>query len=67
MPMSNRAIMLYSALGHAYFHMFTAFYFVIVLSLELEWRLPYHELVNLWTPGALLVGVFALVAGYANV
>ena len=64
MPMSNRAIMLYSALGHAYFHMFTAFYFVIVLSLELEWRLPYHELVNLWTPGALLVGVFALVAGW---
>ena len=56
--------MLYSALGHAYFHMFTAFYFVIVLSLELEWRQPYHELVNLWTPGALLVGVFALVAGW---
>ena len=62
--MSNRAVMLFSALGHAYFHMFTAFYFVIVLSLELEWRQPYHELVNLWTPGALLVGVFALVAGW---
>ncbi|MGR3915215.1 MAG: MFS transporter [Gammaproteobacteria bacterium] len=56
--------MLYSALGHAYFHMFTAFYFVIVLTLEIEWQRPYHELVNLWTLGALLVGVFALLAGY---
>jgi len=56
--------MLYSALGHAYFHMFTAFYFVIVLTLEIEWQRPYHELVNLWTLGALLVGVFAIVAGW---
>ena len=62
--MSKNAVMLYSALGHAYFHMFTAFYFVIVLSLELEWRQPYHELINLWTPGALLVGIFAIVAGW---
>ncbi len=62
--MSKNTVMLYSALGHAYFHLFTAFYFVIVLSLELEWRRPYHELVNLWTPGALLVGVFAIVAGW---
>jgi len=56
--------MLYSAIGHAYFHMLTAFYFVIVLSLEVEWRLPYPQLIDLWTIGALLVGVFAVVAGY---
>ena len=62
--MSKNAIMLYSALGHAYFHMFTAFYFVIVLTLEVEWQLPYHELVSLWTLGALLVGVFAIAAGW---
>ena len=62
--MSKNAMMLYSALGHAYFHMFTAFYFVIVLSLEVEWRQPYHELINLWTLGGLLVGVFAIVAGW---
>lgn len=62
--MSKTAVMLYSALGHAYFHMFTAFYFVIVLSLEIEWQQPYHDLIELWTPGALLVGVFAIVAGW---
>ena len=62
--MSKKSLMWYSAIGHAYFHMFTAFYFVIVLSLELEWQLPYSELTELWSPGALLVGVFALVAGW---
>lgn len=62
--MSKTALMLYSALGHAYFHMFTAFYFVIVLSLEMEWQQPYHQLIELWTPAALLVGIFAIVAGW---
>lgn len=62
--MSKNTVMWFSGLGHAYFHMLTAFYFVIVLSLEVEWRLPYPQLVDLWTVGALLVGVFAVVAGY---
>jgi len=62
--MSKNAVMVYSALGHAYFHMFTAFYFVIILSLEIEWRQPYHELIKLWLPAALLVGAFAIVAGW---
>ena len=44
--------------------MFTAFYFVIVLALEKDWQMPYHELLELWTLGALLVGVAALPAGW---
>jgi MFS family permease len=44
--------------------MFTAFYFVIVLSLEKDWQMPFHELLELWTLGALLVGVAALPAGW---
>ena len=35
---------------------------MIVLALEAEWRLPYHELIELWTLGALMVGVGALPA-----
>ncbi len=62
--MSKNVVMLYSALGHAYFHMFTAFYFIIVLSLEIEWHQPYHELIKLWSPGAVLVGIFAIFAGW---
>ncbi len=55
--------MVFSCLGHLFIHLCTAFYFVIVLSLEREWHLPYHELIELWTLGSLLVGVAALPAG----
>jgi len=55
---------LFSAVGHLYVHFFTAFYFVIVLALESEWRLPYHELIGLWSVGALMVGIGALPAGW---
>ncbi len=61
---SARLPLVFSCLGHAYMHLFTAFYFVIVLSLEVDWRLPYHELIELWTLGALLVGLGALPAGW---
>lgn len=62
--LSARLPLIFSCLGHLYVHLFTAFYFVIVLSLEEVWRLPYHELIELWTLGALLVGFAALPAGW---
>jgi MFS transporter, FSR family, fosmidomycin resistance protein len=61
---SARLSLGFSCLGHAYMHMFTAFYFVIVLSLEEVWQRPYHELIQLWTLGSLLVGLAALPAGW---
>ena len=61
---SARLPLVFSCLGHAYMHLFTAFYFVIVLALEDAWTLPYHELIELWTLGALLVGLVALPAGW---
>lgn len=61
---SARLSLTFSCLGHLYVHLFTAFYFVIVLSLEEVWSLPYHELVELWTLGALMVGLAALPAGW---
>jgi MFS family permease len=45
-------------------HFFAAFYFVLVLPLEAEWGVAYHELVELWTLGALMVGAVALPAGW---
>ena len=47
-------------------HMFAAFYFVIVLSLEQEWKFTYDELISLWTLGALLIGLGALPAGWLS-
>jgi len=61
---SARLALLFSCLGHAYMHLFTAFYFVIALSLEADWGIPNHELVKLWAVGSLLVGLAALPAGW---
>ncbi|HSR71388.1 MAG TPA: MFS transporter, partial [Kiloniellales bacterium] len=61
---SGRLALVFSCLGHAYMHLFTAFYFVIVLALERDWSLPYHELIALWTLGSLMVGLAALPAGW---
>ena len=58
-----RLALLFSCAGHFQIHFLTAFYFTIVLSLENEWRLPYHELIELWWLGGLLVGLVALPAG----
>ena len=61
---SARISLGFSCLGHAYMHVFTAIYFVIVLALEVDWGLPYHELIELWALAALLVGLGALPAGW---
>jgi len=60
----SRYALVFSSLGHAYMHMLTAFFFVLVLALESSWKMPYHELIRLWTVGALLVGVCAIPAGW---
>jgi FSR family fosmidomycin resistance protein-like MFS transporter len=62
--LSARVSLVFSCIGHAYIHLFTAFYFVIVLGLEKAWALPYDELIGLWTVGAMLVGLAALPAGW---
>lgn len=60
----SRYALVFSSLGHGTMHMLTAFFFVMVLALEQSWQLPYHELIRLWTLGALLVGVCAIPAGW---
>jgi FSR family fosmidomycin resistance protein-like MFS transporter len=60
----SKWVLVFSSLGHAYMHMLTAFFFVLALALERSWSIPYHELVRLWTLGALLVGVAAIPAGW---
>ena len=62
----GRVTLVFSCLGHAYMHLFTAIYFVIVLALEADWDQPYYQLIELWTLGALLVGVGAIPAGWLS-
>ena len=54
----------FSALGHAYMHFLAAFFFIIALALEEAWQVPYHELTEIWTLGALMIGLGALPAGW---
>lgn len=61
---SARLSLVFSCIGHAYMHLFAAFYFVIVLQIERDWGLPYHEVIEYWTLGALLIGLCALPAGW---
>jgi len=58
--------LIFSCLGHALMHMFTAMYFVIAVAMEKTgWQsLSYAELVQLWSLGALMVGAAAIPAGW---
>jgi alkylation response protein AidB-like acyl-CoA dehydrogenase len=53
---SARLSLIFSCIGHFYVHLFTAFYFVIVLALEQAWEASYARLLELWTLGALRLG-----------
>ena len=63
MSPSARMAMIFSSVGHFYIHMMTAFYFVIVLTLVVEWDQPYSELLQLWTIASALLGLVAIPAG----
>tara|TARA_B110000261_G_scaffold160969_1_gene201541 strand:+ start:482 stop:1669 length:1188 start_codon:yes stop_codon:yes gene_type:complete len=56
----------YAASGHLLMHMFAAFYFVIVLAIEDDWKFSYDELINLWFLGSLLVGLGAIPSGWLS-
>ena len=47
-------------------HMFAAFYFVIVLTIEKEWNISYDQLIKLWSLGALLIGLGAIPFGWLS-
>ena len=66
MENDSKLTVTYAALGHLLMHMFAAFYFVIVLAIEDDWKLTYDELLNLWFLGSLLVGLGALPAGWIS-
>ena len=56
----------FSSLGHALFHVLTALYLMIVLTIEQVWQAPYDELIGLWTLGAFLMGAGAPLAGWLS-
>ena len=63
---NSKLILIFSSVGHAFMHMFAAFYFVIVLSIETEWKASYDELIKLWSLGAFLIGLGAIPFGWLS-
>ena len=61
-PETNALI--FAAAAHGAMHMFAAYYFTIVLALERVWEMPYPDLIELWTPAALLIGIAAIPVGW---
>lgn len=47
-------------------HMMTAFYAVIVLTLAISWSLPPEDLLRLYAPATILLGVVSLPAGWLS-
>lgn len=60
----NRLVLLFACFGHAWFHILVALFLTLVLILEVDWQLPYDDLIGLWTGGALLLGLAAPAAGW---
>jgi MFS family permease len=65
-PDLSRRVLLYSSVGHALMHLMTAFYAVIVLTLAVAWKLPAEDLLKLYAPASILLGVASLPAGWLS-
>jgi MFS family permease len=63
---SNRRAIAFSCVAHFYQHVLAALFLTVVLVLEREWDLPYDTLIALWTPGALMLGLGAPLAGWLS-
>ena len=63
-PLNARLSIAFSCVGHALMHLVSALFLTIVLTLEEVWRMPYAELIGLWTIGSLLIGIAAPLAGW---
>jgi len=61
---AGRLALIFSSAGHFLFHYFAAMYFTIVLAIARDWNsVPYEDLIALWLPASVLIGLAALPAG----
>lgn len=62
----SRLVIGFTGLSHALFHIVAGLYLTLVLVLEREWQMSYSRLIELWTMGALLLGLGAPIAGWLS-
>lgn len=57
-------ILFFASAAHGMHHVLLALYLTLVLVIGPTWHLSYAELIALWAPGAMLVGLGAPFAGW---
>ncbi len=63
---NSRLILVFCCFGHAWFHVLTGLFLTLVLFIQPIWQRPYDDLIDLWMPGALLLGLAAPLAGWMS-
>jgi FSR family fosmidomycin resistance protein-like MFS transporter len=53
----------FSNAGHFLMHYFVAMFFTIILAIEKDWGIAYADLMAVWFPASLMIGLCALPAG----
>ena len=63
-PSAPRSVLFFASAAHGMDHVLLTLYLTLVLVMGPTWHLSYAELIALWTPGAMLVGLGAPFAGW---
>jgi MFS family permease len=58
------SVLFFASAAHSATHVLLTLYMTLVLVMGPTWHLSYAELIALWTPGAMLVGLGAPFAGW---
>ena len=57
-------VLFFASAAHGMNHVLIALYLTLVLVVAQDWHLPYNDLIALWAPGAMLLGLGAPFAGW---
>jgi MFS transporter, FSR family, fosmidomycin resistance protein len=57
-------VLFFASTAHGMNHVLIALYLTLVLVVAQDWHLPYNDLIALWAPGAMLIGLGAPFAGW---
>ena len=57
-------VLFFACAAHFMHHVLVSLYLTLVITLVVEWKRDYSELIALWTLGAAMIGVGAPLAGW---
>lgn len=57
-------VLFFASAAHGMNHVLIALYLTLVLVVAQDWHLPYNDLIALWAPGAMMLGLGAPLSGW---